>query len=55
MDYSEMKKAIDITEYVGRYTELRKMPSGEYLGLCPIHKEKTPSFFVNKNLGRAKI
>lgn len=49
MDYSEMKKAIDITEYVGRYTELRKMPSGEYLGLCPIHKEKTPSFFVNRN------
>lgn len=48
MDYAEMKKALDIVDYIGRYTLLRQLPSGEYVGLCPLHHERTPSFFVNR-------
>ena len=36
----------NILEVASRKTQLR--PSGnEYLGCCPFHQEKTPSFFVN--------
>ncbi len=42
----EIKKKIDVIEYIGRYVELKR--SGRnFRGLCPFHQEKTPSFFVN--------
>jgi DNA primase len=38
----------DIVELVGQYLELRR--SGDnHRGLCPFHKEKTPSFNVNQS------
>ena len=41
-----VKSSVDIVEVVGRRVELRQ--SGQnYLGLCPFHSEKTPSFSVN--------
>ena len=41
-----VKSSVDIVEVVGRHVELRQ--SGQnYLGLCPFHSEKTPSFSVN--------
>ena len=43
-----MKKAVNIVDYIGRYTELKQIPGGEFAGLCPLHHEKTPSFFVNE-------
>lgn len=43
-----MKKVINIVEYIGRYTELKQIPGGEFVGLCPLHHEKTPSFFINE-------
>lgn len=43
-----MKEAVDIVEYISRYTALRQLPNGEFVGLCPLHHEKTPSFFVNR-------
>src|SRR5690554_3084853 len=41
-----VKSSVDIVEVVGRRVELRQ--SGQnYVGLCPFHSEKTPSFSVN--------
>lgn len=41
---------LSIVDVVARYTSLRR--SGrEYLGLCPFHSEKTPSFSVNEEKG----
>lgn len=39
-----------ITETVDRYISLRKSGK-EFIGLCPFHSEKTPSFFVNEEKG----
>lgn len=46
-DISELKKNIDIVDYIGKFVDL-KFNGKEYVGLCPFHKEKTPSFYVNK-------
>jgi len=35
-----------IIEEINKHTRLRKSGSG-YLGLCPFHAEKTPSFCVD--------
>jgi len=37
--------ANDIVALVGQYVQLRRSGSS-YVGLCPFHKEKTPSFHV---------
>lgn len=41
----EVRERTDIVEVVGQYVQLKK--SGKnYVGLCPFHEEKTPSFSV---------
>ena len=42
--------AAEIVEVVSGYTSLRKR-GATYLGLCPFHKEKTPSFTVSSDKG----
>jgi len=42
----EVKARVDIVEIVGEYVELKRR-SSNYVGLCPFHIEKTPSFSVN--------
>lgn len=42
--------AADLADVVSRYTSLRKRGS-TYLGLCPFHQEKTPSFTVSVDKG----
>ncbi len=47
---SQIKDRLDIVDVVQERVILKKN-GGHYWGLCPFHKEKTPSFSVNPNLG----
>src|SRR5437660_7177618 len=42
-----LKLQADIVRIVGEYVSLRKSGAQNYSGLCPFHKEKTPSFSVH--------
>ena len=42
----EVRERADIVEVVGRSVQLRKR-GRNYIGLCPFHQEKTPSFNVS--------
>ncbi len=49
----EIKQKNNIVDIVGQYVSLKK--SGRHhKGLCPFHKEKTPSFLVNDELNLFK-
>lgn len=42
----EVKRAIDIVELIGQSVQLKRTGQN-YLGLCPFHQEKDPSFTVS--------
>lgn len=42
-----IKNALRLEDVVGRYTRLTEGGSKKLKGLCPLHNEKTPSFYVN--------
>lgn len=42
----QIRNATDIVEYIGSFVRLKKRGK-DYLGLCPFHNEKTPSFTVS--------
>jgi DNA primase len=46
----EIRDRSDIVEIVGSYVALKKSGRG-FVGLCPFHQEKTPSFHVNPDRG----
>tara|TARA_B100000575_G_scaffold294611_1_gene312184 strand:+ start:9642 stop:11744 length:2103 start_codon:yes stop_codon:yes gene_type:complete len=46
----EIRDAVDIVEVVSDYVKLKRSGSG-FIGLCPYHNEKSPSFHVNPRLG----
>src|SRR5437879_3778895 len=43
-----LKQQADIVRVVGDYVSLKKAGAQNYSGLCPFHKEKTPSFRVHE-------
>ena len=47
---TQIKDRLDILDVVSQQVILKKNGS-HYWGLCPFHKEKTPSFSVNPALG----
>src|SRR5512147_1433630 len=42
----QIRAASDIVEIIGGYLPLKKA-GGNFVALCPFHREKTPSFHVN--------
>ncbi|HKJ44808.1 MAG TPA: DNA primase [Balneolales bacterium] len=46
----EVRDAADIVDVVSDYVKLKRSGSG-FVGLCPFHNEKTPSFHVTPRLG----
>lgn len=42
-----LKQQADIVRIIGDYLSLKKAGAQNYSGLCPFHKEKTPSFSVH--------
>ncbi len=42
-----VKQQADIVKVIGSYIRLRKAGAQNYSGLCPFHKEKSPSFNVH--------
>ena len=44
----ELLARIDVVEVVGRYVQLKK-GGANFMGLCPFHNEKSPSFTVSQS------
>ena len=45
-----VRDAVDVVDVAGDHTKLRKA-GRRHTGLCPLHKEKTPSFSVDSTQG----
>jgi DNA primase len=52
MNFAEqLKNQLNIVDVVGQYVRLKRSGAGpRYVGLCPFHSEKTPSFGVHSTL-----
>lgn len=46
IELSEIIENVNIVDYAEQYLELTKQPNGEYIGLCPFHSERSPSFTI---------
>jgi len=49
-DKDQVRERTDLLALVGQYVSLKKR-GGRYVGLCPFHQEKTPSFGVDAQKG----
>ena len=50
-DIDRLRDSADIAEIVSAYTTLKKSGGHRFVGLCPFHSEKTPSFQVDTAKG----
>jgi DNA primase len=51
MDFrDQVKSSVDIVSVIGEYVRLRRSGAQRYMGLCPFHNEKKPSFTVHVTL-----
>jgi DNA primase len=51
MDFrDQVKSSVDIVNVIGEYVRLRRSGTQRYMGLCPFHQEKKPSFTVHVTL-----
>ena len=46
LDARQLKARVDLTEFAGQFTKLRRS-RGQFVGLCPFHAERHPSFYVH--------
>jgi DNA primase len=44
----DVRERTNIVEVVKRHVELKRAGTGSWMGLCPFHAEKTPSFHVHE-------
>src|SRR3954468_7478231 len=47
---AQVRQAADIVDFIGQVTPL-KLAGKSYKGLCPFHREKSPSFTVDRGKG----
>ena len=48
MDFLEqVRSSADIADVIGSYMLIKRAGTNRYSGICPFHKERTPSFSVN--------
>src|SRR6266478_2129682 len=45
-DAATVKASVDLVAFVAQFTRLRRR-GRQWLGLCPLHRERHPSFFVD--------
>ncbi len=44
--FDKVKTHVDLAEFAGRYTQLRRAGPGKLKGPCPLHQESTGSFYI---------
>jgi DNA primase len=50
-DVELVKERADLAEVIGDVVTLRHVGGGRFIGLCPFHDEKSPSFSVRPSVG----
>lgn len=55
VDPAIIKESLVLSEIIGQSVKLRRSgSSGRFIGLCPFHSDRNPSFCVDDNWGRYK-
>ena len=50
--FQAVKEAVSVEELAGRFTQLAPAGPGKLKGRCPLHEERTPSFYVYQDSQR---